>query len=296
MGRDDFEKKATYDFRLAYSVLNRGPSELKSVKISLLRLPSYEPYTRAEIKSITPDYTVEENSFKCETINFHTPSIPPKQTVNLTLHYTVEVTPQKFNVDPNKVGEYNRRDINYIKYMRESPQIESKHPEIRAAAQRAAAGEENPYRRALNIFRFVGKHVNYKKMPTRGALYALKNRQGDCAEFSRLFVALCRASGIPARLIRGYSHYDPQKNRKKPDAERHAWAEFLIPNYGWLPADPTWGRHEGRYFAEMDNDHIVSFVEGKYTLSAAGLDIVWAAGSGDPNQLDAVETISINPI
>lgn len=296
MAKEDFEKKASYDFKLAYSVLNKGPQELKSVKISLLKLPTYEPYTKAEIKSISPDYKSEINNFKCETINFHIPSLSPKNTINLNLHYNLEVTPQRFKINPKDIEEYNRRDINYIKYTRESPLIEAKNPEIIAAAQKAAAGEANPYKRAHKIFEFVGKNVEYKKMSDKGALFALKNRVGDCAEFSRLFIALCRASGIPARLVRGFSHYDPQNMKKKSDAERHAWSEFFISNYGWLPVDPTWGRHKGEYFAEIDNDHLVTSVEGLFMLHSSGLDIMWSVGGGNLNQLDAIETITIKPL
>ena len=46
-------------------------------------------------------------------------------------------------------------------------------------------------------------YVGYIKND-RGALYALKTKEGDCTEFMHLFVALCRANKIPARCIGGY--------------------------------------------------------------------------------------------
>lgn len=78
-------------------------------------------------------------------------------------------------------------------------------------------------------------------------------------------------------------------------AQRHAWCEFLVPEYGWLPADPTWGRRGG-YFAEMDNAHIVGSVEKLIVLNRSGLDVAWSAGSGDPNKVEVSENIVIERI
>src|SRR5258708_4228115 len=49
--------------------------------------------------------------------------------------------------------------------------------------------------------------------PFTGATTALKTLRGDCAEMSAVFVALCRAAEIPARLV-----WVPN----------HNWAEFCL--------------------------------------------------------------------
>ncbi len=52
----------------------------------------------------------------------------------------------------------------------------------------------------------------------------------DCQLGSALFVALCRARGIPARLIGGYLLY--------PEAPgNHYWAEVWLEDQGWTPYD-----------------------------------------------------------
>jgi transglutaminase-like putative cysteine protease len=44
------------------------------------------------------------------------------------------------------------------------------------------------------------------------------------------FAALCRSLGIPARAIGGY--------QPLPGVEgTHFWAEFYVPEYGWVPVD-----------------------------------------------------------
>jgi len=68
---------------------------------------------------------------------------------------------------------------------------------------------------------------------TQTSEWVLKNRVGVCDELSNLFIALARASGIPARVIVGSVFKD---NQWIP----HAWAEVYIPRYGWIEVDPTW--------------------------------------------------------
>jgi transglutaminase-like putative cysteine protease len=87
-----------------------------------------------------------------------------------------------------------------------------------------------------NIYKWVSTNVRYAgylKDP-RGALYALKYREGDCTEYMYLFVALCRANKIPARGIGGYlANSNPVL---KPDAY-HNWAESYIDG-AWRIIDP----------------------------------------------------------
>ncbi len=54
----------------------------------------------------------------------------------------------------------------------------------------------------------------------------------DCGGFDSLFVSLCLASGIQARIVSGF-FLDGDKN------EMHAWAEFQNETGHWIPVDPS---------------------------------------------------------
>jgi transglutaminase-like putative cysteine protease len=63
----------------------------------------------------------------------------------------------------------------------------------------------------------------------------LQSLRGKCVDFSSVFVALARSSGVPAREILGIRIY------KDGDitGAYHCRAEFYLPNYGWVPVDPS---------------------------------------------------------
>ena len=68
---------------------------------------------------------------------------------------------------------------------------------------------------------------------------------GRSADISGLFVAICRATGIPARCVFGLrvdsSRLFTSLGLPTPDATRgqHVRAEFYVPGYGWIPVDPS---------------------------------------------------------
>jgi len=85
--------------------------------------------------------------------------------------------------------------------------------------------------------------------------WALENGWCDCQLGSGLLASLCRARGIPARLVAGYL-----MDAETPD--RHYWAEAFIEQRGWLPLDlsSSWSYSRGGrdpawrdyYFGRLD--------------------------------------------
>lgn len=65
----------------------------------------------------------------------------------------------------------------------------------------------------------------------------LKDPGGKCTDISSMYIALARASGVPAREILGIR----QGKKQVQDISKwqHCWAEFYLPGYGWVPVDPA---------------------------------------------------------
>ncbi len=72
----------------------------------------------------------------------------------------------------------------------------------------------------------------------------IEYKTGDCSEYADLFVTLCRAKAIPARVITGFlAEFD--------ETPRHTWAEIYLSQYGWVPFDPTLAAAKDRLLREM---------------------------------------------
>ncbi|MHC1741529.1 MAG: transglutaminase family protein [Syntrophobacteraceae bacterium] len=112
--------------------------------------------------------------------------------------------------------------------------IESDDPRVVQLAKDIRANQAIDRPRAY--FRWVSENIRdagYTR-EDRGALDCLTRRAGDCTEQMYLFVALCRAAGIPARGVGGY--VCEGDCILKPN-DFHNWAEFYQTG-AWRLADP----------------------------------------------------------
>ncbi len=153
----------------------------------------------------------------------------------LTVSYTARLRRPAFDKAASAqmdFGPYDPESPEVRDYTVPRSRIESDDPRIVELARQFAA-EENPYRRAWAIYNHVIDHSTYVDAPARGALAMLQTKVGCCADYAMLFVAICRAAGIPARECSGFV--------VKGGGTWHSWAEFYLPNLGWIPCDPQAG-------------------------------------------------------
>lgn len=68
------------------------------------------------------------------------------------------------------------------------------------------------------------------------AAQVLAQGSGVCQDHAHLFIACCRAWGIPARYVSGYLHTTAEDGRH---LATHAWAEALVEHLGWVSFDPS---------------------------------------------------------
>ncbi len=105
------------------------------------------------------------------------------------------------------------------------------HVDVKAAARRAVDGATDARTAAERIAAFVYRlHKQSADVGEATAIEILKTMRGDCSEHATLFVAMCRAAGIPARKCSGYVCVGEQWGA-------HAWAEIWVG--AWMGVDPT---------------------------------------------------------
>jgi hypothetical protein len=97
-------------------------------------------------------------------------------------------------------------------YLRPSPYIESNDPKIKSVAEEIVDDQGlSDWEIVERIYDWVRDHVEYRfDEQIHSSLDALANRNGDCEELSSLFIAICRARGIPARAVWIPEHTYPE--------------------------------------------------------------------------------------
>jgi hypothetical protein len=200
--------------------------------------------------STVGDFTTFNDSSGNMYICWDNLTIRPGQRYEATLSYFVFSFGIRYRIDSELIGNYDKHSDLYVKYTQPEELVQSDSPEIVSKAQSITQGIMDIHDKVSNIYGFVTSHVRYSyEEQERGALWALENGTGDCSEYSYLFVALCRASGIPARLNVGFGFRPSEENT----TDGHMWAEYYLQNYGWVPVDPTWNIFDG-----TDEKHFVT--------------------------------------
>jgi len=121
---------------------------------------------------------------------------------------------------------------------------------VKKRAKTAAGKDANWFVKAERIAEYLrGKKYKYKTEDVyrieAGDMvdnFLFQTCEGDCMEYASSFVVMCRANGIPARMVGGFL---PGKFNKKTGfwevkmKDSHAWAEIYLPNWSWVAFDPT---------------------------------------------------------
>ncbi len=175
-----------------------------------------------------------------QILYFQFPDLPPYTARTIAIKADLLLSDQ-----PNPSNPFSQSDM--TPYLEAEKFIESDDE----ALGRVARGlkTDDSLETAAKIHQWVADHVEYigYTRRSRGALYALKHKKGDCTEFMYLFTALCRAVGVPARCVDGYVM---EKSGVLRASEYHNWAEFYH-NGSWMLADP-----QRRVFMEKSSEYI----------------------------------------
>ncbi len=157
-------------------------------------------------------------------------------------------------------------------YLKPTEGIESGAPEIIAFARENEGSRRDPVFRAKSLYAAANRVLTYDATAGKvSAVAALQRRRGSCEAYARLFAALCRASGIPARLVYGLrlGKRELSAGEFMADDTRHIWNEVFLSGYGWIPVDPTFtytvdGRKDVTYdyFGRLGLDDDVHVIMG----------------------------------
>jgi hypothetical protein len=138
------------------------------------------------------------------------PMLPAGAEAKAIVTFRVSRRPIAPPADPKALVLPEKLDAKLRGYLAASPYIESTDAKIQSIAKELSAGNDGGWQRAEAIYDWVRANVKYQEGSLKGALQALKDGTGDCEELTSLFIALCRASKIPARTVWVPGHCYPE--------------------------------------------------------------------------------------
>ncbi len=112
-------------------------------------------------------------------------------------------------------------------YLRPSPYIESDDPQVAALAAELGADRSTAWGRVEAIHDWVRERIELEDNQGRGVKSTretLRDGTGDCDELTSLFIAICRAGGVPARTVRVPGHCYPEFYLEDAAGEGHWFA------------------------------------------------------------------------
>ena len=112
------------------------------------------------------------------------------------------------------------RDVR--KYLLPSPYIDSRDGKIQEAVRHVVADRPGAWQQVEAIFDWVREKVEYRfDERIKSSRQALDDGFGDCEELTSLFIAMCRAAGIPARAVWVPGHCYPEFYLEDPQGNGH---------------------------------------------------------------------------
>jgi hypothetical protein len=122
------------------------------------------------------------------------------------------------------------------RYLKSNVLVNSQDKRVVAMAKRATRGVVDPWEKAKRINHLVFDQIKQKNFGVgfAAASEVARNMTGDCSEHSVLAAAMCRASGIPSRVVVGLVYVTSLQG-----FGFHMWYEAYI-NGRWIALDPSW--------------------------------------------------------
>jgi transglutaminase-like putative cysteine protease len=143
----------------------------------------------------------------------------------------------RYQVHRHEKSAYAGSEAEAMQYLEADARVPDA-PRFREISERVLKGKTTTLERARALYDHTMDEIKYMKHGSGwgqgDAIYACDAKSGNCTDFHAYFIALCRASGIPARFAIGAS-IPSERNEGSMDGY-HCWAEFYADGR-WWPVD-----------------------------------------------------------
>ena len=255
-------RHAHLTFEFVFS--NQGPGEVTSLDL-YVSIPQSRDNQRITNLEFSAPYTLTVDRYDQQMAHFRFTDLAAGQNAKITWDGDVEIEAKNYDLDPEKVTGLDTIPPDILEtYTTNEDKYRLESTVIQQAARAALKGATNPYWIARNVHDLVARRLYYAndgQWDDAETVYLRRN--GSCSEYSFLYVALCRANGLPARYVAGTRQ---RKDGVYVDTLFHRWTEVYLPPYGWVPVDVLHDDRTGGlqydYFGGISDERFATTISG----------------------------------
>ncbi|UCD62744.1 MAG: transglutaminase [Candidatus Zixiibacteriota bacterium] len=246
---------------------NFGPGTVETLDVYLAvpeNLNSQELIGEVTFTPAATDYLTDKWGQKVAHFQFE--NLAPGEFTDVTMEAEARLYQVLYFVRPDKVGALSEipKEIRN-KFLADVTKFSMTDPIIQKGLKEAVGDEKNPYWIGRKIYEYVIQHIEYELAGGWNLAPTVLDRgTGSCSEYSFVYIAMCRAAGLPARyvgsvVIRG--------DDASWDDVFHRWVEIYLPGYGWIPVDPSrgdspWPGDRANSFGYLNNRFLITTAGG----------------------------------
>lgn len=268
----DGEKYKTFNshkakIKFIHQVTNFGPGILNSADIHIAipkDRPTQEIIDEPEYKPSYSDKITDQ--WGQETAHFHFEQIGPGGHVQAEMITEADISEIRYFIYPEQVGKLSEIPVEIKnKYLDNNDKYQMDHPVIQDAVKEAIEEESNPYWISRKIFDYLREKLYYEMVGGwNTAPTVLARGNGSCSEYTFVYISMCRAAGLPARYV---GSVVVRGDYACMDDVFHRWVEVYLPNYGWVPVDPSggdqdWPRDQANYIGHLSHRYLITTESG----------------------------------
>lgn len=164
------------------------------------------------------------------------PAMQPNGELDLIFEIEIE---KSFITAPADTSIYQiakkiPKELNW--FMGNSPMIDAGASDIKRIAKSIKDTKpQTAWEHIEKIYDWVRENIEYINGPIRNTREAMKDKRGDCEEMTGIFIALCRASNVPARCVWIPNHCYPEFYLEDDEGSGH-----------WFPCQVAGDRQFGQ--------------------------------------------------
>jgi len=212
------------NIRYSFTLQNTSTQIIQNAEFWAYAPVKQTSWQKSGVIEASHPYALQQDELGNQILHFSFDKLPPFATEIINIKADVLFSTQA-----------NKTDENHLeRFLAEESFMEISSPNIKQLALQIKQAKQQ--HTAEKTFNWVANNIKYAGYikDERGALYAMKSRQGDCTEYMYLNTALLRANQIPSRGIGGYVY---SEDRILKPTDYHNWSEAYLEN-AWRIIDP----------------------------------------------------------